>query len=613
MQRIRTLAPLAAAFWLPLPTQADSLTTAPVVVTATRTAQTADETLASVTVITRDEILRSQAVSVDELLRRVPGIQISRNGGYGKTTNVYLRGTEADHVLVLVDGVRAASATLGSFAWQNLRPEQIERIEIVRGPRASLYGSDAIGGVVQIFTRRASRPSLEIGAGGNALTRVEASAGFSGRQGSIGVTAGRLREDGIPILQTDTTPYGFSDTDFTLSADATLPAQARMRFRASQSKGRNELDPFTGNLSFTNRVLSLQLDQVLSEGWSHRITLGKALDRSTSHSITSGSTITTRRTQFSWQHDFSLGEQGLLTAGFDHWIDRASKDRNGLIHARVRTNAFFAQWQQQTGLGDLQAALRHDRNSASGNKTTWNLGWGRELGGHARLFLSHGTAFKAPTVNDLYWPYNKDVFFGITYITEGNPDLSPEASRTTELGLRGRLPFGIEAETSLYYTKVRDLIDWSATQTGPSEYTYRPVNLSRVRIRGLELSLDGHYREWRAHFVFNLTDAKDQSGQQLDRRPLHSASLDLSHPLLGGEAGLEILARGARQSSGGSVRLGGYGLVNLRYQRRLLKEITFSLRAENLFDKRYSLASSFSGNYAALGRTLYLSLRWQPR
>ncbi len=590
---------------------AETLETSPVVVTATRTAQTVDDSLASVTVITREEIERSQARSVDEVLRNLAGIHVSRNGGYGKTTDIYLRGTNGDHVLVLVDGVRAASATLGSYAWANLAPEQIERIEIVRGPRASLYGSDAIGGVIQIFTRRTSGPHARAGAGSNRLWEVELGGGIEHEGWSLGLTAGRLDDGGIPTLRTDTIDYGYRNTHLALNADGMLPGGVQTAFRLSQQKGRNELDPSTGDITFTNRVASLALDQDVTDSWSQRLTLGYALDRSTSQSPTTPATITTRRRQLSWQHDLTLGP-GLLTAGLDHWIDHATKDRSGAIDRRIRTNAVFLQWQQESGFGDLQAALRHDRNSASGNKTTWNAAWGRDLAAHTRLTLSHGTAFKAPTVNDLYWPYNVSTFFGITYITQGNPDLAPERSRTTELGLRHRFGPAFSLTANAYYTRVRDLIDWASTQTGPTEYTYRPVNRARVRIRGLELELEGRYADWRGRFTFDLTDAKDENGRQLDRRPLRSAALVLSHPLARGDAEMEILAVSERRDRNGAARLGGYALVNLRLYQRLADGIDLQFRVENLFDKRYTLASSFSGDYSTLGRTLYLSLRWQP-
>ena len=590
---------------------AEPLATAPVVVTATRTAQTVDDSLASVTVITREEIERSQARSVDELLRTRAGIHISRNGGYGKSTNIYLRGTNGDHVLVLVDGVRAASATLGSYAWANLMPEQIERIEIVRGPRASLYGSDAIGGVIQIFTRKTSKLHARAGIGSNRLWEIEAGGGVEYEGWTLGITAGRLDDGGIPTLRTDTIDYGYRNTHLALNADGTLPGGVRTAFRLSQQKGRNELDPSTGDITFTNRVASLALSQDVTDRWSQRLTLGYALDRSTSQSPTTPSTITTRRRQLAWQHDLILGP-GLLTAGFDHWIDHATKDRSGTIDRRIRTNAVFLQWQQESGIGDWQAAIRHDRNSASGNKTTWNAAWGQDLSATTRLTLSHGTAFKAPTVNDLYWPYSVSTFFGITYITQGNPNLAPESSRTTELELRHQFGHTLSLTANAYYTKVRDLIDWASTQTGPTEYTYQPINRAKVRIRGLELALEGRHGDWRSRFTFNLTDAKDENGRQLDRRPLRSAALTLSHPLARGDAEMEILAASERSDRNGAARLGGYALVNLRLSQRLAGSVDLLFRVENLFDKAYTLASSFSGDYSTLGRTLYLSLRWQP-
>lgn len=614
MRATPTLAAAVAALCatsLSSPIVAETVETAPVVVTATRTARTADETLASVTVITRRDIERAQPESVDELLRTLAGVDVSRNGGYGKTTNVYLRGTNAGHVLVLVDGIRAASATLGSFAWSNLSPDQIERIEIVRGPRASLYGSDAIGGVIQIFTRRPAHARIQGTLGSNRLWKLEVADGLEAGGWHLGFSAGRLDDGGIPVLDRDTVDRGYRNTHFTAGAEGRLPGEIALDLRVSQQRGRNELDPFTGDLTFTNRVIRLALDQEVTDTWTQRITLGHALDRSTSESPTSPATIRTRRRQFGWQHDLALGE-ALATVGIDHWVDHATKDRSGAIDRRIRTNALYLQWQQPSPIGDWQAALRHDRNSASGNRTTWNLGWGRDLDARTRVRLSHGTAFKAPTVNDLYWPHREDTFFGAKYITQGNPGLRPERSRTTEFGLRHRIPGLLEGRVNLYYTRVRDLIEWTTTQTGPSEYTTTPANRSKVRIRGLELTLTAHHAGWQEDFQFTLLDAKNPSGRQLDRRPLHKASLTLAHAVGRGSLQLEILGVSARLDQNGAKRLGGYGLVNLRYAQPLPGHLQFRVRAENLFDKSYSEAASFSGNYRALGRALYASLVWQP-
>lgn len=174
---------------------AEPVSLADQVVTATRTAQTASQSLAAVSVIDREDIERSQARSVPELLRQVPGVSLANNGGFGKNTTLFLRGTESDHVLVLIDGIKVGSASAGLTAFQDLPVELIERIEVVRGPRSSLYGSEAIGGVIQIFTRRGdgqgAKPFFSAGYGTHQT--LEGSAGVSGGAGngwySLGVSS----------------------------------------------------------------------------------------------------------------------------------------------------------------------------------------------------------------------------------------------------------------------------------------------------------------------------------------------------------------------------------------------------------------------------------------
>lgn len=582
-------------------------TTAPVIVTATRTAQTADSSLAPVTVIDRETIERSQARSVDELLRSAPGIQITRNGGYGKTTNIFLRGSNANHVLVLIDGVRAASATLGSYAWHNLSPSQIERIEIVRGPRASLYGSDAIGGVIQIFTRQTTGVRAQIGAGGKGVREADVAAGAAQGDWRISAQAGHFETDGLPNTRADDQDRGFENNSLSVNAGGQL-AGIRLDMNATQSDGRNENDSFTGNNSFTNRSYGLKLGQDISSVWSHSLRIGGALDRHISHSPFIPSTITTRRSSISWQHDISLGNS-LLSAGFDHWIDRASKDNSGTFNVRIRTNAPFLQWQASSPYGDWILGLRQDRNSAAGRENTWNIGWGKDLTERWRLTASHGTAFKAPSVNDLYWPYSVDSYFGDTFITVGNPNLQPETSRSSELGLRWQAHTQLSFEAHAFYTEVDDLIDWVSNQINANTYQYTPSNISRARIRGAEFIADWRQGPWRAQLAYNLTDAEDRDrDQRLDRRPLHSGSLTVTRQWHKFDLQAEWLAASERKDQLGETTLGGYGLLNLRGGWQFQRQLRLEARVENLFDKRYALASTFSGDYRSLDRTFYMNL-----
>lgn len=612
MQRNLLAAVIAGLFVTPVSAQ-DIPTLGEIVVTATRTALTADEALAAVTVITRRDIERSQANSLDEVLRAVPDLEISRNGGYGKSTSLFLRGTNADHVLVLVDGVRAASATLGTFAWENLRPDQVERIEIVRGPRAALYGSDAVGGVIQIFTRKARGPFVQVGTGSHGTHEISAGLG-GGETWRYSLEAGHFRSDGIPTNAVFTRDHGYENTHLAAGLEGNVAPDLKLSLDLTHAQGHSELDAGTGNEDFRNRVFSARLAHKVSETWSQRLALGHTLDDYTTHSPTSPANITTRRTSLAWQHDLAWFPSGLTTLGVELWRDRADKDNSGAIHQTLDTVAMFAQ-QQWRGLGaDWVVGLRGDHHERFGDKTTGSLAWGRDVSPNTRLTASWGTAFKAPTVNGLFWPYSSDLFFGTTYITQGNPNLRPESSRSLELGLRHKLAPDLSLGANLYRTRIKDLIEWQGTQTGPTEYTYQPANVSRAAIDGLELSATGRVGDWRLNAGLTFLDAENESsGAQLDRRPKRKLGLVLGRTLNTGDFQAEWIAASARNDLNNTTRLGGYGIVNLAYRHSLGKDADLLARVENLFDKSYVLASSFSGDYNTFGRSLFLTLRYQPR
>ncbi|HSJ79610.1 MAG TPA: TonB-dependent receptor [Thiobacillus sp.] len=597
-----------------------------IVVTPTRTAQTADASLASVTVITRRDIERSQAGDLMALLDQQVGINVARTGGEGKSTSIFVRGAATKHVLVLVDGVRAASATTGEYDWNALSPEQIERIEVVRGPFSSLYGSDAIGGVIHVFTRRSAGPGVKATVGSRGTRALDFSLG-GGDAWRYSVEAGRERTDGLPTFSTDSTAFGFNRNHLALGVDGHLTPDLALAARLAQSWGRNELDANTGDNDYKNRTASLKLDHRIGAQWRHSLILGNSLDSHTSFSPFVPARIETNRNSLSWQHDLSF-EPGQVSLGLDYWKDHVSKDNSGLLDERLENTGLFAQYRFAALGGEAQVGARRDRHDAFGSQNTWNLRWGRELAPGLRVMAGHGTAFKAPTVNDLFWPNSVDGpytysigtdTFSDTFITGGNPTLQPETSRTSELGLSYRQA-GWEAAVNLYETRVDDLIEWQATITpggaGPgttTTYDYRPQNVSSARMRGLELS--GHTRwlgwDWRAGLTRLLAVNLD-TGLQLDRRPENSLTLSAARTF--GSHGLRIegSAYSQRLDVNGTKPLAGYGLVNAAYEYALNKDTRLGVRIDNLFDKDYALARTSTRFYETAGRSLFVTLRYQP-
>ena len=611
MKKTRQAILVALATGLTLPTIAEEQS--PIIVTATRTAQTADDSLASVTVITRDDLEMSQAHSIVEVLQNVTGLHISRSGGIGKVTNVFIRGTESDHVLVLVDGIRAASATLGSFSWSSLSPEQIDRIEIVRGARASLYGSDAIGGVIQIFTRKNKTNSIYVSYGSNNTNEVNLSLG-GGTNWKYSINAGHFLTDGIPITTSSTEDRGYDNTHISFALNGNINSDNKLQIAINHAQGRNKFDSGTGNSEYENRTISAEYQLQATSIWSQLFRLGDTLDYSRSYSPYYPSSITTRRQTAAWQNDIALSDD-LLTLGIDYWNDDATKDNSGTIDASINNLATFAQYQFSSLASDWIIAARSDKHSDLGTNNTWNINWGFSLSKQSHLTASYGTAFKAASINDIYWPYNSSPCWynaALTCITQGNINIKPEFSDSSEIGYKFKSS-KITFTSNFFYTETRNLIEWSTIQTGATEYTTTPSNVSRVSIRGLELQLDMPLGNWNSSSRLTLLDAKNiASGKQLDRRPATTVAFILQRSMDNHQLYSEILGFSEHYDSSGSIERPGYALVNIAYGYKLFKNTHIKLRIDNLLDKEYvTVTSSFAGDYSNSGRSAYIGLTYQ--
>lgn len=591
-----------------LPSHADTVSNEPIVVTATRTAQTADETLSSVSVITRQDIEQSQTKDLVDLLRMENGVDIARAGGPGQQTSVFLRGTNSNHVLVLIDGVRTASPITGSFDWANLPLAQIERIEIVRGPRAALYGSDAIGGVIQIFTRQPKGPTARAEVGSYGTHGLQAGWG-GGDTAKFHVTAETFHTNGFPSQNASGfSPDGDSDgnTRRSVSSDLDLPLSARttLGLNALYSEGNTKYD--TGTLDSTNQTLNMRLTDQSADHWTQSLNLGYATDNLDDHSAFA-SKATTERLMADWQHDFTLTPNNLLSLGLNYLHDQGRNfdTVNNLVQFDRSTHnrGLFSHWQYQAGANEFQLSARHDQHSTFGSHDTGQLSVGRRLAAHWRVFASYGTAFTAPNLNALYSPGSGGFF-------AGNPNLQPETSRSAELGLLYNAAPGTHLRLSLFHTRVNDLIDFSGGMTDQA------ININAARLRGIEAELDQRVDVWRLQGNLTLQQAQNaNTDTDLLRRPKAKLDLRLSHALGdGGDVGIEsYLSAGHADINNlppayGINRVGGYGLVNLSLRYPVQRDWNLEGRLENLLDKTYEQISG----YNTPGRSLFVALSYSP-
>ncbi|KAB7623383.1 TonB-dependent receptor domain-containing protein [Alkalilimnicola sp. S0819] len=570
----------------------------PVVVTASRVAQTSDEAMAAVTVVDRQAIERLQPRSLVDLLRTQPSIDISRNGGPGGNTSVFLRGAQGDHTLVLVDGVRASSATTGQFNWNSLSPDQVERIEIVRGPRAALYGSDAIGGVIQIFTRRGQGLSADVEAGSYQTRSGRVSYGGGSERLHFDISAAASQSDGFSATNPDAFSYhpdndGFEQQSVSTQLRGEFTDNLSASLRLWHSEGESEFDQ--GRIDDRNQTVDARLDWAVTDDWSQRLQLGQALDRSETAS-TSPSTIKTRRRSLDWQHDLGFG-QHLLVAGLSHWRDSArnTDDRTGatVFDEDTHNSAAYMNLLLDWGRHDLEIGLRHDEHSEFGGHTTGALAWGLDLSPRLRLVSSYATAFKAPTLNELYHP-------GFGGFFAGNPDLDPEQSETGEISLRYRPTDEQRLAATVFYTEVEDLIEYD----GPLR---QASNIGLARLKGLELEYSAQLDAWWWQASATLQRAEDaQANERLPRRAEKKLALVLGRKIGRGEIQADLQLVGDRVDRNDD--LAGYGLLNLSASYPLYRGLALTARIENAGDKDYTLAHG----YNTPGRSYFLGLRYSP-
>jgi vitamin B12 transporter len=596
MQRVLSLSALALAIGASFAASAQPAREHAVVVTANRGASTVDDTLAAVSVITRDDIEASGSHDVVDLLRALPGIDIARSGGLAQQTSVFLRGTNSNHVLVLIDGVRVSALGTGAFAWEQLSLDQIERIEVVRGPRAALWGSDAIGGVIQLFTRRADGVDAALSAGNHGTFGGGLGAGARNDRGGfdarVAVTDSRGTNSQNPEgFAFDPDDDGFVHRNLLLHGDLLAGSQ---RVQAMASRRDNDIEFDQGESGTEQSQYSLALDGPLAERWTHHLQVAAVRDSIDTPAFFSR--FDSAREQADWTHALALRERSELLFGLA-WVRERGENIETFGHtdvydARRSNKAAFAALRHGAGAHDFEASARHDDSSTFGGENTFSAAWGWQLADGVRGTLSYGEGFRAPTLNELYSP-------GFGGLFAGNPALDPERARNAEAGLRlGR--DGATLDLRAWHDRIDGLVDFSGGTT------FQAINIRRARIEGLEADARWSRAGWTMSASATWQDAEDRdSGADLLRRAPRKASAALERAFDGGaRIGLEGFASSRRPEFGGD--LPGYGLLSLRGSLPLARGWWLDARIENLLDRDYFLVRG----YNTAGMTALATLRW---
>lgn len=589
-----------------------------VVVTGSREPEALSRSSADVVVIDADTIRNTTADSLEDLLRREAGMQLARNGGPGQSSGFFIRGASTNQTIVLVDGVRVGSASLGQGEFEALSLAQIDHIEVLRGPASSLYGADGVGGVVQIFTNKGDGPPLvaaHVAIGG--YRSRQADLGVSGAQRGVdyAVTVGRESSRGVSAIRPND-QFGFFNPDddgyarnfgnvrlgYTPAPGhrigiSLLETHLDAQYDSADFDAEFNADPspdFRNRL--TTRVAAIDYRGTISSMWTTTLQLSHDLD----DEISGGGTrtrFTTHRDQATWQNALTLAPGHQLVLAYEHLRESVSGDVF-TEEPKRRNDAFVVGYSGQVEALGLQADLRRDDNSAYGSDTTGRLGATYRIVDGLKLRALAGTTFRAPTFNDCCFP-----FFGIATI-------QPEHGRSVEVGATWQSG-ATSAAVTLYRNRVRNLIGFDPDPQGtdcPPGFFGCAANTSRARLQGATLSGSQRWGGLDVRANVDFLDARDaDTGQRLTRRAAHQETIAADYATGAWSVGGSILDVGSRPDSG--VVLGGYAVVDVRASWRFQPQWRLEAKLLNALDHRVEPVRDYQG----LGRQAWLGIRYEGR
>ena len=618
----RALAALLCFGALTPATQAQSATPSTsaqqVVVTANRVPVPLSQVLSDVVVIDETQLRNAAGSSLEDLLRDFAGVQISRTGPPGQSAGIFIRGSSMSNSVVLIDGVRVGSATLGQAALEALGLGSIERIEILRGPGSSLYGADAVGGVVQIFTRRgqsgAPRVQASVHAGGYGSSEVRGGVSAVFGAFDVALSASREASDAVSAVANPADPFGrynpdadgFSRGSVTAQIGYAISPSQRIGLRLLDTKLRSQFDSaeyapptFAPDPSpdFRNRLntklVALTHTAAVSAGWRSELTLAESRDELASGANTIDR-FDTRRRQFTWQPSIELASQTTLVGLVERNEVRVQSSYFGPAARSSRNTALGASAMGLVGAHRWQVDLRRDDDDAYGAQATGKLGYAWQATPRWLLRAAVGTAFRAPSFNELYFP------------GYGVESIQPERARSVEVGASWQGD-GLSAQATAFDNRVSDLIGYQPDPAAcPPGYSFGcAVNVGQARLRGTSLAAQGASGAWRWRVGTEFLDAKDLgTGERLTRRAAFTGNAMLGYAAAQWGAHARINAVGARPEGG--AQLAAYQLLDLGAHWQLASSWRLEAKLLNAFDKRYEPAK----DYGALGRQAWVGVRF---
>lgn len=625
--KISTIASLVAlAFSTPV-LATETIHLNDIVVVANRTPQSRDSVIGDVSIISREDIERAGQSTLAELLSTQPGIEIDSSGSVGSETNVRIRGNNSQSTVVLIDGMRVSSATAGKTNLSQILPDQIDHIEILRGPASSLYGADAIGGVIQIFTLKGKgepKISVSAGLGSHNLRDVTATVSGSNEKtsGAFGVSS--LTTNSISRLRVNSGFDSENDPFRNLSVNANINHTIAEAHEIGAHIYISQAHLETGNSNSPSSTESLQQifsitsKNKISNSWLSSLTIGESTDDQKFENSKIGNTaFRTNQHQIYWENNFKVAGGDLLLA-FDRIEDKVKSDVNFTNKSRSN-KGLLASYVLEQGPHAYKFGLRRDENSQFGGYTTGNVGYGYQINSNWRTTASYGTAYRTPTFNDLYFPFFRDPEYldanGIAYTYEGNKNLKPENSTNKEVSLTYDQGHHRLSATA-YQNQINDLIVGTN-----GTFVDAPANVGKASINGMTLAYEGWVDNFHLRASLDLQDPKnDDTNKILARRSKTHGTIWLGQSWGKLEIGSELVASGKRfNDPDNEIKLAGYSLFNVSAKYTLNDSWSIKARINNLFDRQYSLATTASlynnsgPDYNTLGTNIFVSARWSPK
>lgn len=598
-------------------------------VTANRTQQEQFTALSANTIITSEQIQTMQIGNVSELLDKVAGISVAAQGGSGQSSSVFMRGSNSNHTLILIDGVRVNSATLGTTNIAAISPNQIERIEIIKGPRGALWGSDALGGVIQIFTKKleSGEGKVTVGFGSNGLVQADAAIGFGNEEHNLTVSVSTESADGFNAYTTDALPYDINEDDddgytrksINVVGQSQVNDLITLNLVGRYEDGNSEFDAsypdspcwydaseacptFYANEQDTENY-SVKLSSTYQAGnLLSEVSIAKSQDQGESYGNgilkSDADEIKTQRDQVSFTNQYTFSELTNVSLGLDYYNEQVSTNTDkdawtpgfqSWSEDERDVSAVFLQAQHKYQDVLIEGAVRYDDVENLDSETTYNVSVGYQFNQDWLISLTRGTGFKAPTFNDLYWPGS------------GNADLNPEQITNNEVLIRHKFTQG-QFELALFDSEIENLIAWAPN----SEGVWQPDNINSAKIKGAEASAQIEAMGFNHYIAVTYIDAEDSNtGTALLRRPEITANYNLSYDWQDLTLTADVTYRDESLDSG-AVTLDSYVLVDFGARYQVNDKIHANIKVNNLFDEEYET----SANYIADGTNYKASITY---